>query len=163
MSEEKEDAEQLETKYAILMETNGEECESWYNFIKWNGNEDVLKHLGAQLKEIDMYVDEEQSTFDLELENLVSEQTAREMILVELNSVTFHRKFDGEMKPVNLGMKRKDSNDRRLKRLNQTLGMQKIEEYVADEDVPVQHALSEGGSESEHEEDEELVPMPLGA
>ena len=26
--------------YATIMETSGEECESWYYFIKWDGNEE---------------------------------------------------------------------------------------------------------------------------
>ena len=91
-----------ELKYAVLMETNGEEHESWYYFLKFNGNESKLKYLSKQIEQIEMYIIDEMSTFDLDLENLVSEQTAKEMTKVELNSVTFHRKFDGQLQHVNL-------------------------------------------------------------
>ena len=40
-------------KYAVLLETNEEEMESWYYFIKYNGNEENLNHLNEQLKKID--------------------------------------------------------------------------------------------------------------
>ena len=36
-------------EYVALMETNGKECESWYYFIRKEGNEDSLKHLQKQL------------------------------------------------------------------------------------------------------------------
>ena len=93
-------------RYAVLMETNGEECESWYYFIKYNGNENKLLHLSKQIEQIEMYIMDDMSTFDLDLEHLVSEITAKEMTKVELNSVSFHRKFDGELKTVNLGLKK---------------------------------------------------------
>lgn len=157
-------SESKDNKYAVLMETNGEELESWYYFLCWNGNEEVIKHLSAQLDEIDMYIDDELSTFDLDTEHLVNEETAKQMILLELNSVTFHRKFDGKMRPVNIGLKRKDSNEKRLKRLNDILGMQKIEEFIDQEDIPVDHVVSdEENDESDHEGDEDLVPMPLSS
>ena len=60
-------------KYAVLMETNGEECESWLYFIKHDGNEDKLQHLLKQLEQIEMYIIDDLSTFDLDLEHLVSE------------------------------------------------------------------------------------------
>jgi len=64
--------EESQQKYAVLMETNGEECESWYYFIKYNGNEKSLEHLKKQLEQIEMYVIDDLSTFDIDLENLVS-------------------------------------------------------------------------------------------
>ena len=50
---------------------------------------------GAQ----DNFLEEDLSTFDLDLEHPVSEQTAKELIQVELN-VYFHRKFDGKLKKI---------------------------------------------------------------
>ncbi len=147
-------------KYAVLMETNGEECESWYYFIKHNGNEDKLQHLRKQLEQIEMYVIDDLSTFDLDLEHLVSEQTAKEMTKVELNSVSFHRKFDGVMKTVNLGLKRKDSNEKRIRRAHKALGFGNIDEYIEDEDIDTEDQVTER-SESEHDDDEDLVPLPL--
>ncbi len=147
-------------KYAVLMETNGEECESWYYFIKHNGNEDKLQHLLKQLEQIEMYVIDDLSTFDLDLEHLVSEQTAKEMTKVELNSVSFHRKFDGVMKTVNLGLKRKDSNEKRIRRAHKALGFGNIDEYIEDEDIDTEDQVTDR-SESEHDDDEDLVPLPL--
>tara|TARA_Y100000591_G_scaffold304688_1_gene301556 strand:+ start:78 stop:704 length:627 start_codon:yes stop_codon:yes gene_type:complete len=147
-------------KYAVLMETNGEECESWLYFIKHDGNEDKLQHLLKQLEQIEMYIIDDLSTFDLDLEHLVSEQTAKEMTKIELNSVSFHRKFDGVMKTVNLGLKRKDSNEKRIRRAHKALGFGNIDEYIEDEDIDTEDQVTER-SESEHDDDEDLVPLPL--
>jgi len=107
-----------------------------------------------------MYVIDDLSTFDLDLEHLVSEQTAKEMTKVELNSVSFHRKFDGVMKTVNLGLKRKDSNEKRIRRAHKALGFGNIDEYIEDEDIDTEDQVTER-SESEHDDDEDLVPLPL--
>ncbi len=147
-------------KYAVLMETNGEECESWLYFIKHDGNEDKLQHLLKQLEQIEMYIIDDLSTFDLDLEHLVSEQTAKDMTKIELNSVSFHRKFDGVMKTVNLGLKRKDSNEKRIRRAHKALGFGNIDEYIEDEDIDTEDQVTDR-SESEHDDDEDLVPLPL--
>ena len=111
--------ESKEVKYATIMETSGEECESWYYFVKYNGNEKNLQYLKQQIDEIEMYIIDDLSTFDIELEHLVSEKTAKEMSKLEINSVMFHRKFDGKLKTINLGLKKKDSNEKRIERINQ--------------------------------------------
>ena len=41
-------------KYAVLCETNGEEMEQWYSFIKYNGNETALTYLNDQLNKVDI-------------------------------------------------------------------------------------------------------------
>ena len=79
----------LENKYVVLCETNEHESESWYYFIKYNGNEKALKYLYDQLEKIEMYLIEDMSTFDLDMDHLFSEQTAKEMIKLEVNSVSF--------------------------------------------------------------------------
>ena len=71
--------------YAVLMETSGEEMESWMYFIRVEGNEENLKHLQDQLEQVDWYILDEMSTFDLDLEHYVSAQTAKEMTKIELN------------------------------------------------------------------------------
>ena len=40
---QKEPSHKMDGKYAILMETSGEEFESWYYFIRIDGNEENLK------------------------------------------------------------------------------------------------------------------------
>ena len=39
-------------EYAVLMETNGKECESWLYFIRREGNDENLKYLQKQIQKI---------------------------------------------------------------------------------------------------------------
>ena len=154
-----------EPRYATVMETSGEECESWYYFIKWNGNEKNLKYLKEQIDQIEMYIVDDLSAFDIEIEHLVSAQTAKEMTKLEINSVQFHRKFDGVLKTINIGMKRKDSNERRIEKINEKLAYGQISDYVDEEDIDPEDLASGDESEleeSDHESDEDLIPLPLG-
>ena len=100
------------------------------------------------------------STFDIDLDHLISAETAKQMTKVELNSVSFHRKFDGELKTVNLGLKRKDSNEKRIMKAHDKLGFGNIDEFIDKEDLDLEDCVSES-EESEHEDDEDLVPLPL--
>ena len=151
-SPEKPEAKPEERKYAILMETSGEEYESWYYFIKYQGNEEALNHLQNQLSQVDWYILDDLSTFDLELDYLVSERTAKEMTKVDLNHTSFHRKFDGKMKKINLGFKRKDSNKKKMSRAFKVLGYGQIEDYVSDEDIDEEDLVTDTDTESESEE-----------
>ncbi len=131
------------TRYAVLQETNGKECESWMYFIKYDGNEEALEHLQAQIDNVEeWYILDDLSSFDLDLKHLVSETTAKEMTRLTLNRVAPHRKFDGKMKTIEIGIKEKDSNDRRLVRFFKKLGIGRIEEYVEDEDDPTESECS---------------------
>lgn len=125
-----------ECRYAVLQETNGKEFESWLYFIKYEGNEEALAHLQKQLETVDWYVLDDLSTFDIELENMVSERTAKEMTKVILNHVQPHRKFDGRLKVVDFGFRPKDSNDKRIVRVFKKLGIGMISDYVDEEDLP---------------------------
>ena len=124
-----------ENKYAILMETNGKEFESWYYFIKYNGNEEALRHLQSQIDKVDFYILDDPSTFDLDLEHLVSEQTAKEMTKVELNSVMYHRKFDGKLEMIDVGLRKNDKNDKKIVRFFNKLGIGMIADFADDEDI----------------------------
>jgi len=123
-----------ETKYVILQETSEEEFESWMYFIKLNGNEKNLMHLKTQLDQVEWKIYEGFSTFDLDLDHVVSEQTAKEMIKVELN-VYFHRKFDGVLKRIDFGYKEKDNNKKKIKRVFIKLGYGMIDKYIDQEDI----------------------------
>lgn len=122
------------SKFAILMETNGDEFESWYNFIRYEGNEEALQHLQKQLEKVDFYVVDDMSTFDLDLDHLVSEDTAREMCTVDLNAFMFHRKFNGKMKKVDFGFSRKDENEDRIEKVHEKIGFGDIDKYVDGEE-----------------------------
>lgn len=91
--------------YATLMEVNDEESEAWYYFIRYEGNEEALAHLRSQIETVDWILEEGLSTFDLELDYLVSEMTAKEMTILILNSYAQHRKFDGVLKKIDLNLK----------------------------------------------------------
>jgi hypothetical protein len=125
---------QFSYRYAILMETNGEESESWYNFIRYEGNEDALNHLQKQLEKVDFYVLDDMSTFDLELEHLVDESTARQMCIVDLNSYMFHRKFDGKLQKIDFGFSRKDDNEDRIEKVHEKIGFGDIDNFVDGEE-----------------------------
>ena len=129
-SNQKKSTENKENKYVVLCETNEHESESWYYFLKYNGNEKELKYLYDQLEKIEMYLIEDMSTFDLDLDHLFSEQTAREMIKLEVNSVSFHRMFTGKLQFINLELKKRDDNEDMLMKCYEILGMGQIEDYV---------------------------------
>jgi hypothetical protein len=135
--------------YVILMETNDRECESWYYFIRKEGNEDALKHLEEQLNKVQWSMEDDLSIFDIDLEHTVSAKTAKEMSKVELNSFSFHRKFDGKLKTIDLGFKKKDKNKRMMEKAFDVLGYGQIEDYIDDEDIDAEDLVTDNDSESE--------------
>ena len=50
-----------------------------------------------QLEKVEKVILDDLSMFDLDLENPVSEQTAKEMTMIDYNSYQYHRKFDGKL------------------------------------------------------------------
>ena len=101
-------------KYAILMETNDEEFEQWYYFIKVEGNEENLEYLHKQLEKIDWEIMEDLSAFELDMDYFVSAQTAKEMSKVSLNYYSDHRKFDGKLQKIDFDFKKKDGNETKI-------------------------------------------------
>jgi hypothetical protein len=142
-----------EYKYACLMETSGEECESWYYCIRYEGNEDNLKHLQDQLESVDWYILDDLSTFDLDLDHFVSETTAKELTKLELNHHSFHRKFDGVLDKVDLNLRKKDKNEKKMVKVFDVLGYGQIEDYVDREDLDEEDLTDTPQSSSEEEED----------
>jgi hypothetical protein len=135
-------------EYVVLMETNAEECESWYYFIRKSGNEEALKYLSEQIEQVDWYTEDDLSVFDMDLENVVSAKTAKEMTKLEINAYAFHRKFDGKLKMIDLGFKKKDKNMRMMEKTFDILGYGQIEDYISDEDLD-EEDLTENESDSE--------------
>ena len=162
-SNQKKSTENKENKYVVLCETNEHESESWYYFLKYNGNEEELKYLYDQLEKIEMYLIEDMSTFDLDLDHLFSEQTAREMIKLEVNSVSFHRMFTGKLQFINLELKKRDDNEDMLMKCYEILGMGQIEDYVDGEFIHPEDLEENNTSEEndDEESDDDLVPFPL--
>lgn len=151
-------------KYAILQETSGEECESWYYFIRHEGNEKALENLKSQLSKVRWYILEDLSTFDLEIETLVSEQTAKEMIKVNLNHYSFHRKFDGKLDQIDLKLKDSYKNEKKMTKVFDVLGYGKIDEFIDKEDVDPEYAeRTDSSSESEEDEEDEEEESDSGS
>jgi len=146
------------TTYAILMESNENEVESWYYFLRVQGNEKELEYLNQQLEKMDMVFEDDFNTFILELENPVSEQTAREMCKVDLNHTGFHRKFDGKLEMICLNLKKRDSNLKMLKKLNKKLMNQGIENFIDNEDEIASDNLACSSTDEESDGDDLLVP-----
>jgi hypothetical protein len=137
-------------QYAILMETSGREFESWYNFIRYEGNEEELLHLQKQLSKVEFYILGELSTFDLELEHLVSEDTARQMCMVDLNAYMFHRKFDGKLEKIDFGFSRRDDNEDKIEKVYDKIGNGDIDKYVdGEEDFSDENEIVDDDSKEE--------------
>ena len=141
--------------YVVLMETSGEEMESWYYFIRVQGNEENLKFLQDQLEQVDWYVLDDLSTFDLDLEHYVSAQTAKEMTKLDLNYSSPHRKFDGKLKIIDFEFDKKDKNKKKIRKVNKILGYSSIEAFIDDEDYDEEDLRS--GSEGSNDTDNESI------
>jgi hypothetical protein len=156
-----------ENTYAILMETNETEGESWYTFIKYQGNEEALLHLESQLDRIDWKIEEDLSTFTLETGFLVSDTTAKEMIRVDLNAGGFHNKFDGKLEKIHFKIKKKDSNVKKMNKVFNKLGYGQIKKFVDGEDLEgldvdeELESLSEYGENVESESSDECEDTSL--
>lgn len=134
MSQEENKETKPNYTYALLQETCADDGESHYVFIRYQGNEDNLKHLAKQLNLIKDWDIDEGSVFDLELDYLVSEQTAKEMTKVDINSY-FHRKYNGKLRKVSLGFRDHESDRKKIRKLHEMLGNGGITEYLSDEDL----------------------------
>lgn len=134
-TEEIKSTHDMTSKYVVLQECNEAEMETWLYFIKYEGNEKNLDHLKKQLEKIEMFMIEGCSTFDIDTNNLVSAQTAKEMTKVELNAFQWHRKFDGKLKKISLHIKDDDDEETKICKVFEKLGYGQIEEYIDDEDI----------------------------
>tara|TARA_Y100001980_G_C14515234_1_gene290567 strand:- start:437 stop:943 length:507 start_codon:yes stop_codon:yes gene_type:complete len=149
------------SSYVILCETSGEEIEQWYYFIKYEGNEKALKYLSDQLDKIEMFILDDLSTFDLDLENRVSETTAKEMTMIDINSYTYHRKFDGKLQYIDFKLKKKDDNEDMMDKVHNLLAFGDIDKYIDKEDKNGKDdVIEDGEEESDDDDNDDLVPKP---
>jgi hypothetical protein len=140
--------------YAILQETSEEESETWIYFIRYQGNEEALKHLERQISSVLWEIDDGLCVYDMEMNYLVSERTAKEMTKVDLNHTSFHRKFDGKLKMIDLGFRSDDSTRRKMKRAFKVLGYGRIDEYIDEEDIDPEDMCDENDENNTSSEDE---------
>lgn len=143
----------MEGKYAVLAETNNQFKETWYYLIRYDTNVEALEYLYKQLDSIEWIYLESYSTFTMDLENLFSPTTAKELTKLCVNDGSPHRKFDGTLQFVNFEFRKKDSNIIRLIKVCDTIGFGKIENYIDNEDFdPEDYEDDEEEDEDESEE-----------
>jgi hypothetical protein len=147
----KEPSHKMDGNYVILMETNGEEYESWYYFIRVEGNEENLQHIQKQFEKVDWHILDDLSTFDLDLENTISAKTAKEMTKVDLNHTSFHRKFDGKLKKIDFDFKKNDGNSTKICKIFDMLGYGQIDDYISDEDIDPEDLVSNNSDSTDSE------------
>lgn len=148
------------SKYVILCETSGEELEQWYYYIKYEGNEKSLKYLNDQLEKVEMFILDDLSTFELDLENKVSEITAKEMTMVDINSYTYHRKFDGKLQYIDFKLKKRDDNEDMIEKIHNTLAFGDIDKFIDKEDKNGKDDVIDGEEYEDEDGEDELVPKP---
>ena len=148
------------SSYVILCETSGEELEQWYYFIKYEGNEKALKYLNDQLEKVEMFVLDDLSTFELDLDNKLSETCAKEMTMVDINSYTYHRKFDGKLQYIDFKLKKRDDNEDMIEKIHNTLAFGDIDKFIDNEDKNGKEDVIEDEEYEGEDGEEELVPNP---
>jgi hypothetical protein len=110
----------------------------------------------------------------LDLEHLVDAKTAKQITKLELNSYSFHRKFDGKLEKINFNFKKKDmkNNNRLMEKVFDLIGYGQIEDYINDEDIDSEDLETgsdtdtedESGSDSSSDDNEKLkskIPSSL--
>lgn len=145
----------MTSKYAVIQEYNDKEMESWLYYIKYDRNEDNLNHLKHQLDSIEWVVLEDCSVFDIDLEHLVSAQTAKEMTKVELNVHQWHRKFDGKLDKIDFEFKKKDNNETKICKIFDHLGYGQIEDYISDEDLDEEDLTTDEDDDDEDDDNDD--------
>jgi hypothetical protein len=156
MEKKSTSSHKMDGDYYVLVETNAEEVESWYYFIRKEGNEEAIKKLKSDLDSVKdpEYIDD-MSVLWIDTDNTVSAQTAKEMSKVEINSYQFHRKYDGKLKDIDFKFKKdkKEKTKRKLEKIFDKLGYGKIEDFISDEDIDTDDIETSSESDSESEDE----------
>lgn len=126
--------DQEKALYAVLAETNNQYCETWYYLIRYDKNVDALEYLYKQLDSIDWIYLENYSSFSLDLINLVSSQTAKELTKISINDGSKHRKFDGDLQFINFRFRNKDHNILKLIKVCELIANGNIDQFIDNED-----------------------------
>lgn len=149
-------------KYAVLTEVHGGLDHTFYYFLRYNGNEKQLQFLQEQLEKVEeMCIYDDDSMYFLDLENLVSETTAKEMCLIDTGDY-YHRKFDGEMKMIDFRFSKRDDDEDKLNKINDLLYEGLISEFISKEDTfgrdieHKEHKIQKETEEKFEDEEEEI-------
>jgi hypothetical protein len=91
----------------------------------------------------------------MDLENLISPTTAKELTKICVNDGSAHRKFDGTLEFINFEFRKKDCNITRLIKVCDTIGNGEIEKYIDQEDFDPEDYENEEGEDEEEESSED--------
>ena len=91
----------------------------------------------------------------MDLDHFVDAKTAKQMTKLELNSYSFHRKFDGKLEMINFNFKKKDlrDNERMICKVFDHLGYGQIEDFITDEDLDDEDLVDNEDIEDSDEDD----------
>jgi hypothetical protein len=138
--------------YAVFSEMNVDELETWYTFIRKEGNAEPLESLKRIIDGIRWDdAPDDVSVFSLDTKG-VSEKTAKEMCMIDLDHYFFHSKFDGKMKRV--PVEDHSSSRRTAISLHDQVGGNNIADFLSDEDLE-NCELCDPSENPSSEEDEE--------
>ena len=148
----------VNNSYTTLFEISEKYAEAVYCFIKYNGNEEVIKQLKKDLSSIEWMLEEDQSAFELDVDHLVSATTASEIIKLDINCNLRNRMFVGKLESVPFGFKKHDDNERKMKKVNRLLSGTQIECYIDKEyiDLESYKKMKELSEESSSEEEKKV-------
>jgi len=144
----------IDYRYAIIQEVNESETEAWQYFLRWEGNEEEIQYLHKTIQSIDWIPIEECSIFYSNIDDLVSEQTAKEMSRLDFGSKWRNRKFDGKLEHINFGFKKRDRTIEKMNKIFDHIGYGQIEDYIGDEDYSGDSDDRSDDSDDQDEDDD---------
>ena len=153
----------VEPTYAVFAETNADDMETWLTFISKEGNESKLNHLSRQLDQIDWSEAPEYTGMFVVDTKGVSRTTAREMMFVNLNTRYDPNKFDGPMKLIDFGFKKKDSHETKAVKVYELIGEGNVCNFLGKEDLDGCSLKGSDDSDYSSESDDEIRRRPRGS
>ena len=82
--------------------------------------------------------------------------------MIDVNSYTYHRKFDGKLQYIDFKLRKRDDNEDMIDKIHNVLAFGDVDKFIDEEDKNGKEDVIEGNElENEDiEDDEELVPKP---
>ena len=117
-------------KYAVLVEVDHKEEESYYCFLQYEGNENELKKLMCAMDNVCFENLGDVSSYSLDIENLVSEQTAKEIQKLDVTNYMSAQIMNGTFKlPFDVDDIRDNSNDDNIWKFDEYFYKSGIKKY----------------------------------
>jgi len=82
-------------RFVVFAETSSKYKETWLWFLQRDGNEGELRRLSIELNRVNQELVSHLSVYSLDVNNSVSEETAREMCALSYNKTMKNRMFYG--------------------------------------------------------------------